>query len=327
MIKRLKLFTLSLAFFWVYSLNAHVHPTPGAWQITGEFLYLLPSVDDTYFVIDSVGDTAVPIGTRVNNDFDFHPGFRVGGTYAFCDCNREMQIFYTRLRAVESKTISGDFLWAAVGFPDFANFYQVYSGTASSDLDLLYQRVDGLLAQEVLCVCGLDIYLNVGIEFAYLRLDEQYVFTDSSGPGFVDLKSKSWGIGPQLGAQFNYDLCTCMHFLPGTLGVAFTTSGSLLTSKTKEEFINPIPDLDGGEVDDDSTWRIIPAFHARVGLTYAMNPCSCLTAHLEIGYEFSTYLRGLTRIAVPDDGGAGLCYTNYYNFDIQGLYVAANIAF
>lgn len=64
------------------SLSASICSCPGEWEIKGEFLYLRPSVDDTYFVIQGTGVET----RRRNNDFTFHPGFRVDGTYIFGLC-------------------------------------------------------------------------------------------------------------------------------------------------------------------------------------------------------------------------------------------------
>lgn len=102
-------------------LSAYVPPCPGQWMLEADFLYLFPSVEDTYFVIKSPNMNPVPTGERINNDFDFHPGFRVGGAYAFCQGARSIHGAYTRLCVTEKKTVSGDFLWATLGTADFAS--------------------------------------------------------------------------------------------------------------------------------------------------------------------------------------------------------------
>lgn len=328
MLKHYKFFALLFA-LWSGSLCAGLNP--GGWEIEGDFLYLFPTVDDTYFVIDSSETTEFPNGTRKQNDFGFQPGFRVGGRYAFCECDREFQVYYSRLRSKESRTISGDSLWATIGSANFSGAFEDYSGFASSQLDLLYQRVDGFVAQRVWCGCGAEFAVEAGVEFAYLRLNEDYDFLETSGEGgplgVVDQKSKTWGVGPQIGFKFNYNICQlpCGCF-PGQLSFNIKTSGSILASNTKTEALNTIGVSSLLNVSDEHTWRLVPAFHTRIGLHYGA--CvTCVNAFLEVGYEFNTYVRGLARMGFPNDFSDALCYTNYYNFDLQGLYVSAGFSF
>lgn len=313
----------------VSSLFAHI--SPGRWGVEAEFLYFLPTFDDTYFVIDGTRDLGDnnPYGTRVNNEMGFHPGFRVGGIYAFCDCNQQFEIYYSRLNAKETKRVAGNNLWATIGRPDFISDFENYAGSASSELNCLYQRVDALFAQQALCSCGMDLYLQAGLEYAYLRLNEQYGyrFSGSAFTSIIDLHSKSWGIGPQFGVDFDYALCEFSCSCPGRLSIAAHSSGSILVSRAQQSHLESPGE---GEiftfVNDRRAWRVIPAFHARVGLNY--DTCfSCFGASLEIGYEFNTYLRGLSRVIFPDDTSDGMCFTQYYNFDVQGLYVAGTLSF
>lgn len=320
---------LSLSFLLGGSLLAYTHPCPGGWAFDAEYLLLFPTVDDTYFVFDSPVTTDFPNGTRENNDFDFQSGFRVGGAYAFCDCGLEVQGYYTRLRATESKTVSGSHLWATIGRPDLVSNFEDYAGSASSDLDLLYQRADGFFAKKIFCCCGWDFYVEGGIEYAFIRLREEIGYrNDEEDVGVIFQKSRTWGIGPQFGFELDYAICQCSFCCPGTLSLVGASSGSILSSKTQDKAQNLLNDefADGVNFEDRHTWRLIPAWHARVGLNYAM--CfSCLNASLEVGYEFNTYIRALSRVEFPDDTADGLSFTNYINFDIQGLYVAANITF
>lgn len=327
MLKPVQLFAI-LCILFAESLFAHTHPCPGGWAVDAEYLLLFPTIDDTYFVIESSSGVDFPNGSRNNNDFDFQSGFRVGGAYGFCDCDREFQGYYTRLRATESKTVNGDFLWAIIGRPDPVSLFEHYSGSASSDLDLLYQRADGFFTQKLLCCCGSSLYLQGGLEYAYIRLHEEINYRSALNTFDITKKSRTWGIGPELGLEFDYAICQISCCCPGTLSFVACTSGSILASKTRDEAQETLAGIATSNLDieDRHTWRLIPAWHARVGLNY--ETCfSCFGASLEIGYEFNTYARALSRIIFPDDTADGLCFTNYYNFDVQGLYVAGTITF
>lgn len=298
------------------------------WSVFADYLYFKPSVDDTYFVIDSQATSTFPEGKRVNNDFDFHSGYRVGGTYSFCDCNRELLFSYSHLGFKQDETVTGSFLWGTVGRADFATNFENYSGSAKSELDYLYQRYDLLYSQQIYNCCKLDVNVQFGLEAADLKLNEDYTFINGATTGLVKQHSKAWGIGPQLGFGLGYDLyegseCDC---LPGTLRLNVLSTGSLLAADSKAKAFSSLTGVTNLNVKDDNTWRVIPALHARVGLDYGFN-FSCFDFSLEVGYEFSSYIRGLTRIGFPDDVADGLSYSNYYNFDMQGLYVSGSFRF
>jgi hypothetical protein len=310
---------------------------PGSWEISGDFLYLLPTVDDTYFVVSS--DTAVTgiAGTRHNNDFNFHPGFRVDLKYGFCECDKELALYYTWLGCHEDTTVSGNFLGATVGSGPFigtlADF--PFAGAASSHNHLLYERVDALLGQQVYdnC-CGLSININYGLEYAFLRLHEDIAYeVGLTAPTILDVarRSRTWGIGPEFGVDLYWELWQNCGCAPGTLSLHFASSGSILASQTDTKYRTTI----GGvltaatiDVRDEDTWRLIPAVHAKIGLNYEAQLFSCWQTSLEVGYEFNSYFRGISR-TIYDGAVAGVAssFNDYYNLDVQGLYVSLAVGF
>ncbi len=323
-----KLICLFSLLFAAGQLAAHLHPTNGCWDLTAEYLYFRPSVDDTYFVISSVGSDGEPNGTRENNDFSFRSGFRVGGAYGFCGCNQEAQIYYTRLNAKTTKTVSGNAMGATKGSALLitTDGLDPFSGFAQSSLNCFYQRVDGLFAGQVFCCCGSNLYLFGGVEYASVRLNENINYViDLTPPDTVLQKERTWGIGPQLGIDYDYYLCSFSACrCPGALSLVTRASTSLLVSKSRESLTTV-----GSAVfraNDHHSWRIVPAFHARVGINYTCS-FNCWAAALEIGYEIDSYLRGLTRIFFTDSSALSYSASNYFNFDVQGLYVSATVGF
>ncbi|MBY0530081.1 MAG: hypothetical protein K2P51_07850 [Rhabdochlamydiaceae bacterium] len=305
-------------------------PCPEAWRFSGTFLYLLPTFDDTYFVIESPTSTTYPNGVRKNNDFGFEPAFRLGVEYAFCENNREVQAFYTRFEADQSRRSSGDFLWATLGGPDFASRFENYHGSATSKLNLLYQRLDLNFSQQIVNNKGVYFYLQPGLELAYLRLTEHYRYhlEGATAHGSIRQRSRVAGIGPQMGIGVDYNIyqgtysSTISHAL--TLNALF--SGSILMGHAGVKESNEYDEDPLLTVKDEKTWRTVPALHAKAGLNYVI-----LGTHvgfsLGLTYEFNTYVRGLARVIFPDDVADAENFTNYYNYDLQGLGITAALSF
>lgn len=336
MLKSFRLYSAILLALGTGSLMANTHPAPGELGITGEFIYFMPSVDDTTFLIQGNTGTTRPIGRRVNNNFHFSPGFRVGATYALCDCDQEIQVDYLWLGHKHTKSVTGTNLWATQGVPDLASSFENYTGSALSHSRLLYERADLYFAQGLWNCCDLTVRAQVGAEVAFVRLDEHYTYALATGAttGNVNHTSRNWGAGPQIGFEFDYELYRCCEGnLPGVLSLDVVTSGSLLVcgDRIKESNITTV--IDGGPIvtilsdsNEKSTTRIIPAFHTRIGFNYTTCLCDMVTG-LEVGYEFTTYINGITKSFYYDDTADGLSTKRFGNFDVQGLYVNATVAF
>lgn len=327
MLKKLNLCALLLT-TCVGSLAANWDNTDGQWRFTAEYLYWKPSVDDTYFVIDSPVSTTFPNGRRKDNNLHFNSGYRLGGGYQFCDCG-ELSLTYTHLDFKQSKTVSGDFLWATLGVPDVVSSFENYTGSARSHLKFHYQRFDVLYAQQIIenC-CGLDVGLAFGLEAAELKLNESYLYQSATHTATFNQRSKTNVVGPELGFTLGYELykgseCDCM---PGTLSFNVFSSGSILAARTRSNLNNVEDAVTFLDVSNSKSWRIIPAFHSCVSLNYDM-AFSCVDASIGIGYEFSSYIRGISRTTFPDDVADGLCFNHYDNFDMQGLVVSGTVRF
>lgn len=305
------------------------HSCPKAWRISGDFLYLLPTLDDTYFVLTAPTSATVPSGTIRDNAFGFAPGFRAGAEYACCDNERAAQAFYSWLSTDQTHTVSGSNLWATVGSPDMASTLEHYTGSAKSHLDLLYQRLDTSFSQQLLNAHGFCVYVQPGLEWAYLRLNENYTFTNVAAVSTLHERSKILGVGPQLGLGMDYDFyrkASVDGTMTHAISFAGLFSGSIIMGQSQIEYNEVRSGGSSINVSDSKTWRTIPALHARLGLNYTLYTDSVGFA-LGAGYEFNTYFRGLSRIVFVDDTADGLSINNYDDFDIQGLYVSAGLSF
>ena len=295
------------------------------WAFSAGWLFLKPTLDNTYFALNSGSSTTFPNGTRINNELDYQSAFRVGAAYEFCDSKRVLQVNYTSLDASQSETVAGDFLWATLGRADFASAFENYAGTASSSLDLSYQRIDASFSQPW-PVYKDNVYFRYGVEYANLDLREDYTYVSAGTTGTIAQESNTVGVGPEFGVGIDHALVPSNSWMPGALSMNMVTTASLLVGQSNghvNNFLGVTPLLD---VVDDNASRLIPALHARIDLNYDVCIGNCQTT-LTIGYEFHSYIRALTRVAFPDDVADGLSTNHYDNFDLHGLFASATVGF
>ena len=324
---------LLLSVLFVGSLIAANHPCPNHWQESIEFLYLLPTVDDTYYVLQSSESLDYPNGTRENNSFSFEPGYRVGVEYSFCDPQREFRAFYTYLSTTQTNSVAGQHLWTTLGSPAFGDLFEDYVGWASASSNLFYQRLEFSYAQRILDATGLYFYIEPGIELAYVRLTQSYTYRESGiYVGMLEERSKIEGVGPQLGLELGYDFYTIAPPC-GTTHTFSTTglfAGAILSSWSQAGNSSTL--TGSGTVldtEDRAVWRVIPALHAQAGLNYAAHFRTAGVA-LGLGYEFSTYIRGVSKALFSDKttmAGDAVSSLSYDNFDLQGLYISGAVTF
>lgn len=337
MIKRL----CAVAAFLAVSASAFAGGPDNPWSLTGEFLYLKPSVGDTYFatITTESGDEDATLyhTKRYNNDFDFTPGFRVGIGYNLCNCNcpGELLLSYTYLNATEHKDLvaeldSDNYLGATVGPADWISDLDSYQGFATNDSRLRYNQVElAYLAPITSCSC-FDITLKAALEFDQLKYRSRSVFFRDSGETSTVISysedSRFSGFGPQLGFVFDYPLLRGTCECPGTLALRVESTGSLLVGEQKGSSSVVIVEDTENSYCNEKTWRVVPAFNARIGLGYDFS-LECLQAAVEVGYEFRTYVNGLSRTVYPDDVAPSLSFEHYTDFSLQGLYVSATVNF
>lgn len=293
--------------------------------VTGEYLALRAGVGDTGFVTSSPVTTTVPQGAGINNDPDFKSAYRVGVGYEFGGSNRAINAYYTHLSETSAKSVAGNFLWASLGRADFASGFENYAGTASSSIGIRYDRFD-LLFSEPLKWFDARVALLYGLEYARIKVDEAYRYESAGALGTISNSSHVDGIGPQIGMNIDLDLIRNSSSAPGVLSVNAVSTASLLygTSKVAQtQVLNTVTVLN---VVDDSTKRVIPAFHARGGFTYSF-PIMSYVAALSAGYEFNTYIGAISRGLWQDDVADGLTTKKYENFDTSGPYANLKVKF
>ncbi|MCB1114033.1 MAG: hypothetical protein KDK62_04690, partial [Chlamydiia bacterium] len=294
----------------------------GQFSLTGEYLNLKPTVDDTNFVIDNDGGfvsnfAPYPLiaGERRNNDFGYNPGYRLKAAYDLCECDASLSASYSYLKATTSKEVFSTVLSPSIGQPLFVQDFYAFEGVATSHNMARYRSADALYNQLVYSDCGLHVGVFLGVEATEIKFRQKAEYlTDEDDVGTVIYRCKTEGIGPKLGFNlyypiFSLDCC----YLPGEFGLNVRGSGSLLYSRTKTRAFNDaVNDTEETatlymDVNNEKTRRFIPVLHSRIGISYDFE-LGCRAAMIEVGYEFTSYLRAISRTQYPDYFGASYSY-------------------
>jgi hypothetical protein len=304
---------------------------PGSFGFQGEYLHLHPSFDDTFFVIESSSST-VPIGKRSSNEFNFKPGFRLEAAYAFSCPTNELHLRWTHLKAHHRKSVASTSLdLALLPTETYPNGFFGELGPATSNIHFNFNIVDLFYKKDIYLCCPLNLSFLMGVQYARLTFREDLFSVN----GVVNLTTRyhqrTWGAGPELGLAGDLHL---FNLCKGSLSITCLSWGSLLGGRQNSDFFQnqnlgtATPTVD---TKDDSIWRIVPAFHARLGLCYyyclSLSTCRELELFIEGGYEFTTYRNALHKTRYFPFEGAGISLNQYSNFDMQGPYLAAGITF
>ena len=332
MLKRTFALLLTTIIIDAGSLCALLHPhveKGEQWGVAAEYLYWRPDFDKSSFVIvqDNPAATTTVGGDFKNNDFGFNSGFRLEGAWAF-DRSGELHLRYARLQTDSTKTISGPGLVQTQGTIPPQSLTP-YTGFARSDLDVRFQNVELLYSSRILdrCSSNLDFYVFAGLQYFDIKREERYQYQQTVAPFASSIISRSdnfYGIGPELGFELAYPLHLCFcGFNNRDFTIVGQASGSLLAHHSDFSYNDTSFGVTFENVRDENVWRVIPALNARIGLLYSA--CWCLDFDLEIGYEFSSYLRSNTVLESP--AGFGIFASGYTNTNLQGLYLSLGVAF
>lgn len=320
--------------------------TAGNLVLSGELLYLKPSIEQSSYVISStdnhVGDEFFPDGKRHFNRFHYKPGFRVEGLYKPCGDWNAVDVRFAYFRAGHSDSFTGPFLYDTIGFPgDGAQSPEdrSYSGTAKIKDRFHYYSVDATYNRLSLCSCIDNFYLLFGLHYANIQHKTHFTSVGSfigntstnelrAVDNLQNSRSRFWGIGPQIGLDYSYSL-TDPNCCYGAFSLNANARGSLLCARTKASYHYSSLRTAGSRgvnLKNQDVWRVTPAFNARLSGSYQFMTGLC-QASLEIGYEWLWYHNGVDSIRGIDVAFAGDTLDLFNNFSLHGPYARLNIGF
>lgn len=310
-------------------------------NISAELLYFKATIDQSAFVITSsdtiVGGEFDVNGQRHLNASSYKPAFRVEAMYDLCQQSNALDFRFTFFNSGHKSSVTSAVQVDTIGYPgDGAQFPEdiYYAGTASIHDHYKYYGVDLTLNRLSVNSCLDNITMLFGLHFA--KIDHNTYFTSTGlspdGAAFntidnsLNSHSNFWGIGPQLGIDYTYDIiCPCY----GQFSINANARGSVLCSKTNATFHYSSLHPAGTEViglHNDDLWRVTPAFDWRIGGVYRF-ALFCMDATIECGYEWIWYSDSVDAITGYDVAFPGDSFDLYSNFSLHGPFLKLGIDF
>ena len=298
------------------------------------FLYLRPNIDDTHYVLSSFDNTfngsLFPNGKRHQNKSDYTPGFSVEGIYTVFPNTAALTAKFTFLRSHARNSVSGGFLYDTNGFPGFgAQDSPVYSGVATSKNSYNYYGGELTYRRELSLFCLERFIAKIGLHGAYIGFKEH---TTSAGTfqsnavqqslqNDLNRRSEFYGIGPQIGFQYDY-------ILPNLWTVYAKGNGALLCGSTKSnlKYVTLRTGAGGVGIENDRVWRVIPATYAELGLSYETR-CDCWNIVGELGYTFQWYGHCVNKVTGLETAFPGDSIDMFNTFSLYGPSLKLSVDF
>lgn len=313
-----------------------------------ELLYFKPTIDQSYYAITSSRNVFktptkdpefFPNGTRHNNDPDFHVGFRIETMFQPSAMCNGLDLRFAYYNHAHTSRLNGEFIFDTSVFPGSGAARPEdlpYTGSTRYKEHFKYYAFDATFNRLTINCCPENLTFLLGLHFAYIQLNER-----QNSSGFSTLlispfnqeaffnnlhrNSNFWGLGPQLGFDYQYFFPQCCA---GNFGIRTDVRASLLATHTRAKLSNisnhtgPV----GAHIRNQPSWRINPCADVKLGVTYNYPFCFC-NATFELGYELLWYSNCIDAITGFDPAFAGVGMDLFSNLSLQGPYFAIGASF
>lgn len=308
-----------------------------------EYLCFQPLLDNEYFTQPDYNGTVPlilePGGKRVLNDFDYESGYRLSAIYysndpcAFID---ETALTFAYLPSSHHKRVnSNTFPFITNGAPANIDAIAFYTAGAAGYLDnhhsLDYYAGDFTLNHPLITKDCFKLSVQTGLHYAWMDYKQSTVFSVGSGNRFAYAKlnenGQTSGIGPQIGALFDYRICKWMNlagFAKG--GLLFARSTAHLKESSFYAIKAPFEQFPTISGDNQKLWRMLPFWQARLSANFNWCPCG-YAVNFEIGYEFLSYPDFIDRIQYFEKDVPAISKDIYSTASFQGPFVSLTVGF
>ena len=332
--------------------------TCSRFQIGAEYLYLKPTIDGTTFALSNEGSPEAFLlngitttnfgGKSIKNEFNYHSGCSVFGTYYFNNCS-DFTIQWNRLHCSDSADFTGDY-FPTRGDPFVFQIYLTpidpthpiwsfgfFEGNCHAHSDFKFDNLELLFGQLLVANRCFDLQLRGGVNLAQIKIHEKFTYisfpTDVAVDPFtlvilnVQDHSNFRGVGPQIGLDMNY-------YLTKRLYIRGAANASLLVSRLGKKTITNLffagpgvagsPFTNSAEFRDRRHYKIVPEIDLQFGIGIETCVFGFLT-NLEAGFETFTFFNAQQNYHFNDFNAAEA--DSVSNINLHGLYVSASFGF
>lgn len=320
--------------FSALPLKGWMQCQPGCFHVQGEFLYWTPSYDETYFVINGSGidglGAPTPNGKKVNNPVGFGKGFRLEGVYRYNNSCFDIGLRWTHLRVLSRKTVSNQEipaqLWPTESIPNLPGVPTPFSGAATSRINVMHQKGEAFFEEELGCNFGCRFILREAVEWSYIRYQETVNYNAAAAAEQMSFHAHTKGIGPQLGIIALFEPWNLTSWCPRDLAFKVLTSGSLIVANAKSKVTGADTFGFQNKITQNSFWKLVPEWTIEAAFRYVRCCCS-FPVSIEVGYAFTTYIRGISKLIFYEASNPGLSFNQYSDFYVHGLYASLGFGF
>ena len=329
-------------------------------QIGAEYLYLNPTIDRTTFALSNQFSPTVfllpipttpPItttnfgGKSIKNEFNYHSGCSVFGTYYFNKCS-DFTIEWNRLHCSDSADFTGDYFptrgdpfvfqvyLTPIDFSPLIWVFGLFEGNCHAHSDFKFDNLELLFGQLLVANRCFDLQLRGGVNLAQIKIHEKFTYisfpTDVAVDPFtlvilnVQDHSNFRGVGPQIGLDMNYYL-TKRLYLRGAANASLLVSQLSKKSITNLFFTTPtLSFTNSAAFRDRRHYKIVP----EVDLQFGIGIETCVfgfLANLEAGFEAFAFFNAQQNYHFNDFNAAEA--DSVSNINLHGLYVSASVGF
>lgn len=305
------------------SLPANTHSVT---TFAAEWLYMLPAIEQPYFVIDRVQVGPVEFEEkRFRNEQSWQSGYRLELDYLFNQCQNAFQLRWTHFPTFsESKKLTGTDLIPVITIPAAA-FPQLFN-TAEIEDTFHFHYLDFLFCQKLINLPCFALDLLGGIQYGCLNFEEDIRYLGNANELVEDIFfSRTWGIGFEIGSELFFRLMRCLD----VRGRGYV---SLLASKDevrRKRVITQNAILTGlGDLVNEDYWDLLPMANVRLGLAYHRQCWKQSRISIEAGYEMITFFRSIDRIffTSPEPPQSG-SIDQLMNFSMHGPFLRLELSY
>ncbi len=300
----------------------------GCFTVAGEWLYLMPSFDQSEYVMNGSAASQLnnDLSERIGVDQQFASGYRIDLSYLCC---HPISLRYTHFGAdpKDSVSSSSDNLYQILGTPSTSALSGTV-GDATFTRFYKYDTIEGLVSFFCWSRCAWNTDFQAGAQYAYLRVEEcaNYFNSNAVERQFLETYMEARQFGPEVAFDSNWYFLKCL---------AFKTrfQGAFLSSWNRSTMM--IQDVDGSRGNFKNVpnfWHVNFHLAVRFGLQFSHQVsipkiCGCLGMNIEGGYEWSVRTKAVNRMYFVDDSNEGFSLNEWSDLTLQGPYVRMNFCF